>query len=113
MALSNDALIFGLAYLNGPRSKLSFGGDGAQMAITDRARAALNELIESGYVEPAKPDDQIKGREHWRGVSKDPHLGELAQAAEIDFFDKANGWPTFSKIAEGPKPDVAISMTSR
>lgn len=43
--LSNDAIIFGLAYLNGARCKLSFGGEGAKMKITDRARYALNELL--------------------------------------------------------------------
>lgn len=95
--LSQDALMFGLAYLRGPKSKLSFGGEGAKMVITDRARAALSELIAAGYAVPAKPDDQIVGREHYQGTDMDPHLGSKAHAARFDPFDTDNNWTTFAK----------------
>ena len=94
-ALSNDAIIFGLAYLNGDRCKLSFGGEGAKMRITDRARYALNELLATGYAEKADPDDQIPDREHYRGVTRDPYLGLLAKEAGINPFDHVEPWPTF------------------
>jgi len=102
MTLSTDALIFGLGVLNGPRAKLSFGGEGAKMAITPRARAALEELLAAGYAEPAPADDQIPGREHYRGTSAQPHLGELAKAAGLKAFDEALRWTTFA-----PKAQVA------
>lgn len=95
--LSMDALVFGLAYLCGPNCKLSFGGEGATMRITDRARAALTELLAAGYAEVAKPDDQIIGREHYRGTGAEPHLGLVAQQRGLDPFNLDN-WPTFKKI---------------
>jgi hypothetical protein len=103
MPLSTDALIFGLGYLNGPRARLSFGGEGAEMRITPRARAALDELIAGGYAEAAKPDCQTPGREFYQGVRTDPHLGELAKAAGIDPWNMER-WTTFEKIPEGPSP---------
>lgn len=96
--LSNDAIIFGLAYLNGAKAKLSFGGDGAKMAITDRARAALTELLAAGFAEPAKPDDQIPNREHYRGIYRDPHLGQLAKQAGINPFGDEMRWDTFVRV---------------
>lgn len=102
--LSKDALIFGLGYLRGPKSKLSFGGEGANMEITPRARAALDELIAAGYAEPAKPNDQIVGREYFQGVAKEPELGPLAQAAGLHPFSEERRWASFSKIVQ-PEPD--------
>lgn len=113
MGLSADALVFGLGYLRGPKSKLSFGGEGAQMAITPRARAALNELLVAGYAEPAEPDDQIKGREHYQGTMQDPFMGDLAKASGIDFFGDESRWPSFSKISDGPRPNATFTMTTR
>ena len=95
MTLTVDAIIFGLACLNGPKSTLSFGGDGAQMEITPRARAALNCLINDGFAEPMPPTDQINGREYYRGLRS---LGPEAMAARIDPFGRENAWPTFVKI---------------
>ncbi|MCE6958834.1 hypothetical protein LAZ40_07200 [Cereibacter sphaeroides] len=108
MSLSNDALVFALGYLNGPRAKLSFGGEGAQMAITPRARAALDELLAKGYVEIAAPSDQIPGREHYQGVARDPHIGQLAREAGIDPFGKETRWTTFEKIAEPESPAPSL-----
>ena len=49
MPLSTDALIFGLGFLNGPRARLSFGGEGAQMRITPRgARRAVRCRLREG-----------------------------------------------------------------
>ena len=96
MTPTYDALIFGLAYLNGPRATLSFGGDGAKMAITPRARVALNCLINCGFAEKSDPTDQINGREYFRGLSKD--LGLLAKERGLDPFSMDNRWTTFEKI---------------
>lgn len=106
MTLSTDALIFGLGYLNGPKAKLSFGGEGAKMEITPRARAALNELLAAGYAEVTAPDDQIPGREHYRGTNVDPHLGELARAAKLNPFDPDYKWTTFARKGVDPEPDM-------
>lgn len=103
MPLTTDALIFGLGYLRGSRSKLSFGGEGAEMRITPRARAALDELIAEGYAVPITPDCQTRDRESFQGVRKEPHLGELAKAAGIDPWNMER-WTTFEKIPEGPSP---------
>lgn len=103
MPLSTDALIFGIGYLNGPRARLSFGGEGAQMRITPRARAALDELIASGYAETADPDCQTPGREFYRGAAKEPHLGHLAREAGINPFG-VERWTSFERIAAEPSP---------
>lgn len=107
--LSMDALVFGLAYLRGPNSKLSFGGEGASMRITDRARAALTELLEAGYAEVTKPDDQIIGRENYRGTGTDPHIGLLAQEAGLDPFN-LDSWSTFTKIEGADNGKVRFSI---
>ena len=103
MTLSTDALVFGLGYLNGPRARLSFGGEGALMRITPRARTALDELLGAGYAEPAAPDCQTPGREFYRGVAKDPHLGQLAKEAGLDPFN-IDRWASFDRIAAEPSP---------
>jgi hypothetical protein len=103
MKISTDALIFGLGHLNGPRSRLSFGGDGAVMGITPRARAALDELIAAGYARAVPPDCQTRGREAYQGVSKDPHLGQLAKAAGLDPFGLER-WAAFERLVDDPSP---------
>ncbi|MEY8802136.1 hypothetical protein AB9K35_17805 [Leisingera sp. XS_AS12] len=102
MTLSKDAIIFGLGYLRGPKSKLSFGGEGADKRITERARAALEELQEAGYAVAAPADTQIRDREYYMGTSKEPHLGQLAKDAGIDPFGRDMSWTTFEKVADGP-----------
>jgi len=95
-ALSKDALVFGMGFLSGPHAKLSFGGEGAKMKITDRARSALNELLQAGYCKPATPTDQIKNREHYVGTA---NMFLLAKNAGLDPFDTALGsWPSFERI---------------
>jgi len=94
MALSHDAVVFGMAYLNGGSSKLSFGGDGAIMEITPRARAALNELLDNGFAIETDPIDQIKGREYYCGAG---WLGKVAREIGFDPFSQENDWPTFVK----------------
>lgn len=106
MTLSTDALIFGLGHLNGPKAKLSFGGEGAKFAITPRARAALDELLAAGYAEVAPPYDQIPGREHYRGTAVDPHLGELARIAKLDPFNPDYRWTTFARKDASPDMDM-------
>lgn len=102
MTLSHDAITFGLAYLNGSRRTLSFGGDGAKMRITDRARVALSELLAHRYAEPigpTEPSENIPGREHYRGADMEPSLGALAKSAGINPFDRdVTGWATFVRV---------------
>lgn len=110
--LGMDAFVFGLAYLRSPNCKLSFGGEGATMRITDRARVALTELLAAGYVEVAEPDDKIIGREHYRGTSIEPHLGLVAQQRGLDPFNLDN-WPTFTRIEGLDSGTVQLSWGDR
>lgn len=105
MTISTDAMVFGLGYLRGPRSRLSFGGESAEMRITDRARAALDELISAGYAEPTDPDTSDPGRLSYRGTRAEPHLGELAKRAGLDPLNLER-WTSFERIPkpEGPSP---------
>ena len=94
--LDTDAVVFGLAHLHGSRRTLSYGGEGAQMAITPRAQAALDALVAAGYAVPtADPHDARPGRLHWQGVDRDPSLGAIARARGIDPFDPDHAWPAF------------------
>lgn len=93
MGLTVDAVIFGLAYLNGPKATLSFGGAGAKMRITDRAREALDCLIAEGFAVLSEPTDSIVGREHYRGTGQ---LWAVAKEMKIDPFNPAHTWPTFA-----------------
>ena len=98
--LTIDAIIFGLGYLNGPKATLSFGGDGAEYRITDRARSAMNCLLENGFAEVFDPTDQIAGREYYRGVRRAKSFGEVAKERGICPFDPALSWPSFERIAQ-------------
>ena len=94
VTLSNDAIVFGLGFLSGPKSTLSFGGDGAEYRITDRGRAALDELIKADFCEPCEPKDSIPYREHYRGKG---HIGAVAKEQGFSPF-AAESWPTFEKV---------------
>lgn len=109
--LSKDALIFGFGYLNNPKAKLAFGGEGATRRITERARAALDELLAAGYAEPAEPTTSIPGREYYRGVARKPYIGELLKETGFNpFASQEDRFPAFEKIPEaeaefpGPNP---------
>jgi hypothetical protein len=98
MRLSDDACVIGFGHFPSPKSTLSFGGDHAKMEITPRARAALNELIEHGFVAACAPLDSYPNREHYRGVKtvhllmKDrPHLNPFGPDAAENMR-----WPTFT-----------------
>ncbi len=105
MTLSIDALVFGQGYLRGPKARLSFGGEHAEMRITDRARTALAELIAAGYAEPMNPDTSDPGRESYRGTTAEPHLGELARRAGLDPWNLER-WTSFERAPdpEAPSP---------
>jgi hypothetical protein len=103
MILSDDACVIGFAHFPSAKSTLSFGGDQAKMAITPRARAALDELISSGFVVACEPLDSWPSREHYRGVKtvqhiiKDrPHLHPWGPDAAVNCV-----WKTFT--AKEPK----------
>lgn len=89
--LSDDSLRLWLAYFMMPRNTLSFGGEGAKMAITPRARAALDELIEAGCVEIADPDCSTLGREMYRSGAADPRdvLRERSKPKDVPDNTKA------------------------
>lgn len=108
--LSKDAVIFAFGYLNGARAKLSFGGEGASMQITSRARAALDELIAAGYAEAARPENSVSGREFYRGVDRVPHVGALAREIGFNPFlaDPEDRFPTFEKIQEAGTPEPEL-----
>lgn len=93
MSLSQKAIVFGIGLLRGPKSRLSFGGEGAEMRITEQGRAALDELLEAGYAEPAEPDTQIPGREYYRGTEKPWPEGFNPFAV-----DEIDDWVSFERI---------------
>lgn len=95
MTLSTDALTFGFAYVNGSKRSVAFGGDGTKMKITPRARDALTELIDAGYVEATPPTESIPNREYYRGVDKIPSLGAVAKSDRYDPFGQDNNWNVF------------------
>lgn len=98
MNLSHDALVFGFSYLNNPNSTLSFGGEGSDTIISDRARAALNELLAADAAEVAPADTQIIGREYYKGKVA---IGPLLKEAKLNLFGPGShhySWTTFSKI---------------
>lgn len=100
MTLSKDAIILGFAQLRDPRHSMTFGGEGTEYELHPRTRAALNELLEAGYAEPTQPEDQVPGREAYRGTDKDPFIGKLVQEAGIDPFNMGgdDDWPLFTRI---------------
>lgn len=98
MTVPMDAIVFGLAYLNGPKAKLSFGGDGAEMEITPRGEAALQWLLNAGFCAETEPECSTPNRRSYVGVG---HIGALAGAG-FNPFDSGNNWPTFVK--KEPKP---------
>lgn len=99
MDLSTDALGFGLAYLRGPKSKLSFGGIGAVMEITPRARAALSELLEKGYAIAVESDRD--GGEAYVGAAQEPPIGEIARERGLDPFGEWQQFAAFVRRNEG------------
>jgi len=99
MNLSDDAYVIGLGHFPTPKSTLSFGGDHAEMEITPRARAALQELVDGGFVVSCEPLDGYPNRENYRCAKsvlpfpKDrPHLNPFGPDAE-----KIMGWTTFKR----------------
>lgn len=97
-SLSDDAIVLGMAHFISTNSTLSFGGDDAKMEITPRARSALSELIEAGFVEVCEPLDSWPNREHYRclksvlPIPKDrPHLNPFTEEGKV-----STGWATFS-----------------
>jgi len=105
--LSKDAVLFGLSFLNGSKAVLSFGGEGASMAITDRARAALDELLAKGFAEPdTETLEIIPGRERYRGRKTDPHLGAIAQQVGINPLDREQDFVMFEKIQSPDGPSL-------
>lgn len=91
--ISDDAITFGMCFLSHDKHKLSFGGDGAEMMITDRSRAALNELLSAGLAEVITGDDQIPNRENYCGKGD---IRSIAKQAGYDPFIVENDWVTFS-----------------
>ena len=97
--LSDDAYVFGFGHFPSVGSTLSFGGDHANMKITERARAALTELIKAGYVAACDPLDQWPNREHYKSIRSvlplpldRPHLNPFGPDS-----DKHTRWSTFVK----------------
>lgn len=96
--LSNDAIIFGIGFTCDENLRLSFGGEGSEMEITPRARAALDELIAAKYATIDEADTSIVGREYYRGTPKQPRLVVIMIDRGLDVFgDKSLHFPTFVK----------------
>lgn len=92
VTLTDDAIILGLGFLNGPKATLEFGGPGAQMRITNRARAALTNLVLCGFAEQVDPNQPKGAREKYRG--KDD-ITTIARARRVNPLADENRWPAF------------------
>ncbi|MEM6932652.1 MAG: hypothetical protein AAF526_03610 [Pseudomonadota bacterium] len=68
MRLSDDALRLCFCHFFSPGSALRFGASHAAIAITPRARAALDELLQASAVKPTEPDGPLPGREHYEAT---------------------------------------------
>lgn len=95
--LSDDAFRLWLAVFPLRGSTLSFGGDHAEYRITDRARAALNELLSVEAVEVSEPFDSWPNREHYKSgeanlypeaAQNRPHLNPLKDTEHFVIFTK-------------------------
>ncbi len=74
------------------------------MRITDRARAALTELLAHRYAVPSEATGSAEGREYYRGADAEPSLGALGKAAGVNPFDpEETGWATFERIPTTPE----------
>jgi hypothetical protein len=94
-AISKDAAWLWISLFRGPKNTLNFGGDHAEMEITQEARAALNELLEIGAVTHAEPDDQWPGREYYKSTGMD--LRKPAQATGINPFSQEDALVIFRR----------------
>lgn len=94
--LSDNALRLWMCFFPTAKSTLSFGGDHAEMEITEDARKALNELLEIGAAEVSEPTDSWPNREHYKGgdfrlsdeLRKRPHLNPFKDKVEFISFTK-------------------------
>lgn len=106
--LSDDALCLWMTYFSWPKNTLRFGGEGKKVKITDRGRAALDQLINAGAVRNVEPDCQTIGREHYgqteidlRDQVKERSNGDFFKwVDEVDFraFDLNGGKQTLSMV---------------
>ena len=94
-SISDNGLRLWMCYFLNPGNTLRFGGDHAEMEITARARAALNELIAAGAVKEIEANDQYPNREHYGGTEVD--LRQQLKASGINPFDDSDPFVTFRK----------------
>ena len=87
--LSDDAIIFGLGFLNGAKMSLTLS---ARTRMSKRGRDALDSLLEAGY---AAQEDQPGREQIYRGQIRTPSLGQIAIDRRIDPFSEAHRWPAF------------------
>lgn len=94
--LSDDAFRMMLCFFPSKGSTLSFGGDHAEMTITDRARSALNELLAAGAVEVSEPLDSWPNREYYKGGDTDLRA-ELINRPHLNPFKDKENFVSFTK----------------
>lgn len=67
--VSMDAKVLASSWFGfGPKTSVKVGGEGAQSVMTERAQAAMKELVDGGYV-IAKPFNQF-GRMEYLGTER-------------------------------------------
>ena len=76
---SDDAIMIWCCYFRGARDTLRFGGEGAKMRITDRAREALTQLLDHRVAIPITPDCIWPGREHYQSAGVNNEILTEAQ----------------------------------
>lgn len=96
MKLSDDALIFAITHIHGYGVQFSFGGEGAVMQITPRARVALDELLDIGAVKVDTSKETSK--ESYVGIAT---ISRVLHAKNIDPYDtdqEVFNWDTFIPV---------------
>lgn len=95
--VSDNALRVWFSFFFNPNSTLRFGGDHAEMEITEDGRAALDELIAIGAVKDVEPGDQWPGREHYGSTGID--LRPMLQKRGLNLWEDS-GLVLFRKKAD-------------
>jgi hypothetical protein len=99
MTYSNDALILWASHFLTPGNTLTFGGDGASMAITERGEAALNDLAKGGAIEACQPEDSIPNRRAYKATKADlrPQLKARCDGSDPFAWIKHNEFVVFAR----------------
>lgn len=86
--LSNDARVLIMAWFwHGVKTRVNIGGKDAENVLSDRAEAAMRELIDKGYVTAEKFNE--RGRMTYIGTAK---ANDSSVRLSLKDLDKYGAW---------------------